>query len=129
VKDRLLFSSTAQKAVQNIIEQYNYRGYYTTRFLSRNVSNPTCALTTPLTTPLSTPLPILPGTPPYLEIPTENSGLNAGLIPGLSVAGIVLLPGAVFGYYYFIMRRSRGRSTDRLIYYKSVAAQSKSVFR
>ena len=119
IKDRLFFSSAAQIAVQNIIEQYGGRGFYTTRFLSRNVSNLTCALPTPTTTPLSTPL-LLPGTTPYVGIPTEKSGPDAGLILGLSVAGIVLLLGLVFGYYYFFMRRSRRRSPDGLIFYRPV---------
>jgi hypothetical protein len=114
--NRFYFSSTAQIVIEVIIDPFNY--------ISRNVSNLTCALpTTPASTqpsttlpaslPASTPLPVL------LEIPTAEPSHNTGLILGLSAAGVVLLLAAVFAYHYCFAREYK---TTKVFTYRRIQA-------
>ena len=121
-KDRLFFSSAAQIAVQSIQEIYGSRGYFPTRFLSRNVSNLTCqSAPPPFTLPATTTQPLftVPATtPPPLASLEQNS--NTALYVSVSVLAFILLLGSMLYYFMHRSKKIGSETTAQFIAYRQI---------
>jgi len=110
-KDRLFFSSAAQIAVQSIQDIYGPRGYFPTRFLSRNVSNLTCQSAPPPSTLPAT-------TPPPLASLEQNS--NTALYVSVSVLAFILLLGSMLYYFMHKSKKIGSETTAQFIAYRQI---------